>query len=267
MTVIKKTIGSKSVLISNYGKNFLSIEDIFDLESDELSLFLKKKKDAPVGNLREIYHTQSNRGLISKVAREMLFIVMWEILEGKSFYLPGSRQSKIFVSAMDQRISSLKRSFGKFKNMNLYMSDFKVPQIQLYTSENKRKYNMCVYVNNYLYSIMHEKLNDTGKVGGKIPFRLSHILPHLYDMFSYIEKDSIKLICNTFFRRLKIISKYGCDLVIKDRHNIIKFFNPVSPTHYKEVSEIKKDFILIKLKQDKIKNFPCHKQLVTTLVS
>lgn len=258
MSVIKKTIGSHEVTLSRYGKNFLSIEDIFDLESHELILFLKKKKDAPLGNLREIYHTQSNRGLISKVAREMLSMVMWEILSGKSFYLPNSKTEKIFVSVLDPHVAAIKREYNKFSSLNLYMSDFKIPQLQLYTCRNKRYSNMCIYVNNDLQQKMTDELNAKGKVGGKIPFRLSHILPYLYEMFSYIEQDSIKLICSTFFRRLKIIARIGCDLVIKDRYNIIRFFNPVSTQKYSEQSEFKKNSALIKLKHDKFDNFPCH---------
>jgi hypothetical protein len=264
---VHKIIAGKKVSVSEYGKNYLTIEDVFDLDSKELSLFLRKKKDAPLGNLRDIYHTQSNRGLISKIARETLLIILWEILEGKSFYLPGSNVEKIFVSSMYQPAANSKRSCGKYKDMNLYMTDFKIPQIQLYTSNNKRKHNMCVYVNNHLYEKIVTSINDKGRVGGKIPFRLRHILPHVYDMFSYIEKDSIKLICSTFFRRLRIISKYGCDLVIKDRHNIIRFFNPLPITVYDEKSLCKKEFVSIKLKQDKIEKFPCHNQQQIDLLS
>jgi len=264
---VERIIKGNKILITNYGRNYLTTNDIFDLEAYELPLFLKKKKDAPVGNLREIYHSQSNRGLISKIAREMLMLILWEVVEGKTFYLPNSSKEKIFVSAMTDSRANSKRRSGKFEDMNLYMTDFRIPEIQLFTTQNKRFYNMSLFVNNDLAEKITSQVNETGKVGGKIPFRLRHILPHLYDTFSYIEKDCIKLICETFFRRLRIISRFGCDLVIKDRHNMVRFFNPLSIERYEAVSYFTKEFVSIKLRQDKIKNFPCQNKLQMDLTS
>jgi len=267
MTVIKRRIGQSEVTLSRYGKNFLSIEDIFDLETKELSSFLKKKEDAPIGNLREIYHCQSNRGLISKIARETLLSTLWLVITGKSFYFPGSSREKIFVGVMDKSASAYKRSIGKYKDMNLFMSGFRIPILQVYTCRNKKPKNTSVYVNNDLYEEIVRRLNDTGKVGGKIPLRLQTILPTIYERFSYIEEESIKLICLTFFRRLKLICSYDCDLVIKDRFNVIKFYYPRSVNKYKEISEHRKDFVTIKLREDKFKYFPCQNKLQTPLTS
>lgn len=251
----------------NFSKNFISIEDIFDLETHELSLFLRKKDDAPIGNLREIYHTQSNRGLISKIARELITIILWEVIEGKTFYFPGTRKAKIFVSAMGDGITKVLREKGRFQDLDFYMTDFRIPQLQLYTPINQRGTNMCVYVNNDLHKRIIELANTTGRVGGKIPFKLPHILPHLYKMFSYIEKDCIKLICKTFLRRLRVISHFGCDLLVKDRHNVIRFFNGVSAKYYYQNAYFKKEFVMIKLRQDKLKYFPCLNKQQTVLMS
>jgi hypothetical protein len=264
---VERIIKGNKILITNYGRNYLTTNDIFDLEAEELSMFLRKKKDAPVGNLREIYHSQSNRGLISKIAREMLMLILHEVIDGKTFYLPNSSKEKIFVAVMANSRANFKRSIGRYSDMNLFMTDFKIPELQLFTTQNKRFYNMSLFVNNELAEKITQKVNDNGKVGGKIPIRMRHILPYLYDTFSYIEKDCIKLICNTFFRRLRIISRFGCDLIIKDRHNMVRFFNPVSAEKYDLISYHKKEFVSIKLRQDKIKNFPCQNKPQMDLMS
>jgi len=261
MSVIKRKIGNKTITLSKYGKNFLSIEDIFDLESNELSLFLKKKKDAPIGNLRNIYHCQSNRGLISKIARETLTLILWKVITGKTFYFPNSQREKIFVGTLDSITASYQRQTGRYKNMNLFMTNFKIPNLQVYTAKNRKPKNTVIYVNNELKEEIINRVNETGKVCGKIPIRIQDILPTIYDRFSYIEQESVKLICLTFLRRLKIICTYDCDLVIKDRFNVIKFYYPRSMSKYEKVSEYRKDYVTIKLREDKFKYFPCLKKL------
>lgn len=262
MAIIKRKIKNTNITLTRYGKNFLSIEDIFDLETNELNLFLKKKKDAPLGNLRNIYHCQSNRGLISKIARETLMLILWKVITGKSFYFPNSQREKIFVGTLDKKTAAYKRSVGKYKSLNLYMTNFNIPVLQVYTVKNKKPKNTSIYVNNELNEEIKNRVNETGKVGGKIPIRIQDILPTIYDRFSYIEKESIKLICFTFLRRLKIICSYDCDLIIKDRINVIKFFYPRSANNYDKISEYRKNYVTSKLREDKFKNFPCHKKLI-----
>lgn len=256
MTVVKKSIGNNDITLSKYGRNYLTSEDIFDLETHEIIDFLRKKKDAPSGNLRNIYHCQSNRALISKIARETILQILWEVINGKTFYLPGSQNEKIFVGVMDTQASQYKRKIGKYKDLNLYMTGFRVPALQVFTTNNNREKNTSVFVNGDIYEELCRKVNDTGKVGGKIPIELREILPTIYERFSYIEPECIKLICKTFFRRLKIICVHDCDLVIKDRHTVIKFFYPRSVRNYEKVSEYRKDFVTAKLRQDKFKYFP-----------
>jgi hypothetical protein len=265
----KKIVSGRELLLTRYGENQLSIEDLFDLNSEELKLFLKKKKDAPIGNLRDIYHCQSNRGLVSKIARETLLTVLWEVVCGKTFYFPGTTKEKIFVGVLDQKIAEHKRRLGKYQNLNLYMTDFRIPSLQVYSPPNKNKkfYNTSIYVNGDVREEITRRVNETGRVGGKIPVRLENILPIIYERFSYIQEEYIKLICITFFRRLRLVCIHDCDLIIRDRVNVIKFYYPRTAQKYTEVSKIRKEFVKNKLLEDKIKYFPCQKQHQTVLMN
>jgi hypothetical protein len=249
-SVISTMIGNKENILTNFGNNYLTIEDIFDLEGDELKHFIEKKDTAPEGNLRDFYQTQSNRGLISKIARHGIKIILWEVINGKSFYLPGSTESKIFVGRMNEDVAFKKIKAGLYGNLKLYMTDFKLPQIQMYIGE-ALKHNTCVYVNRDFYHRMSYLANEKGKIGGKIPMKLKHVLERLYDEFSYVRRDKIKLIMTTFFRRLRIISQMRGDLVMKDNDHFIKFYYPCSARRYSRHSAQIRNRVLKRLKLDK----------------
>jgi len=252
-STLTRNINGQDKVVALYNTNSCNISDIFDLESDELQYFIKKKSTAPVGYLRTFYQTQSNRGLISKIVRQALRLILWEVIQGKTFYLPNSTSTKIFVGAMPKKFARITRKRGNYKGMKLYMSDFAIPQIQMYLSGSSAQYNPVIFANKDFIYEMHRLLNDNGKVGGKIPLRITYVLKRLYDDFSYVERRCIKLIIYTFFRRMLIVAKSGGDLIVKDNDYFIKFYYPKTINQYNRTSAGTKRRALKNLAKDKLK--------------
>jgi len=252
---IIKYRGKQEIEMTKYGKYYFTVEELFDLTSDELSLFIQKKSDAPKCALRNIYQCQSNRSLISKIARYTLKTILWEIIKGKTFYFPNSNKSKIFIGAMNEQIASNKKKCGFYGMMNLYMSEGKIPQFQIYIG-NRQQWNCCIYANREFFYEMASRLNETGKVGGKIPFRIEDIIGRVYDEFSLVDRSCVKLIIDTLMRRMKIICKGSGSLLLKDNMHYLKIYYPMSPTRYTRVSRNLKNRITKRLTIDKQKHFP-----------
>lgn len=255
MITIKKKTSNGNITITNFGKYYFTLNKLFDLQEDELKLFISKKSDAPEGNLRDFYQTQSNRSLITKITRFTFNIILWEVINGKSFYLPKTSKSKIFIGELNPYIAQKAFKAGRYGAMNLNKRNLKIPQIQIYFGE-KNKFNCCIYANRDFYYNMAGRMRSNKKIGGKIPFRLEDIIHRIYDEFSYIEEKKIKLILDTFFRRLKIICKNCGSLLMKDNDFYVKVYYPMSVKNYIIFSKNKYNRIDKKLKEDKNKNFP-----------
>lgn len=194
-------------------RTFVNMHSLFPLEEKELRAIIKKRKGAPKGKLREFYCCRNNRELITKVARELFFTIIYDVIAGNTFYFPNSRTAKIHIAPLPDWYLQHKRKLGFYKHIDLSIWNYKLPTIRVKTSRRDEDY--LITVNHEMFAMLTEIWMTGAKIGGDNPKRLKDYLPDLYEKFPYISEASMKYITSTFMKNLKLGIEGGAKIKIQ----------------------------------------------------
>lgn len=236
-----------TVKVSDYDLTLmLSIRDVVPPDPELVKSLLKKKTGAPKGKLRTMYNTKDNLGLVHKVFRESLKLILNEVAKGNcSFIIPsmGRTNPSIYVGELDDRVVRGKLSNSQLTSINIVKAKFKVPLIKYKLSESSTRQHLGVYINKKLYKTLIDRAN-TGQGYSKIPKQLRHFLPYIYDMFPYIAHDSIIRIIKHVFTRIQWHLRRGEEIRIIDSDGEIRFFRPLGKYHDRVMKDVVKSRII-----------------------
>jgi hypothetical protein len=197
----------------------LGIHALFPLEETQLRAVIKKKKGAPKGKLRQFYDCRNNRELITKVARDLFYSIIWDVIHGHRFYFPGTYKSYIHVDFLPDNYLKIKRQLGFYKYIDLSIWNYKLPAVRVKSAKSKRENDYMITFSGPFFSDMIKLWTAGEKIGGKKPKHLKHYLPELYERFAYIREESINFIVSTFLTNYKVAVDGGAKITFDDKVN------------------------------------------------
>lgn len=235
-----------TVKVSDYDLTLmLSLSDVIPSDPALINTLLVRKSSAPKGKLRDFYNTKDNLGLVRKVFREALKIIITEISEGGgSFIVPskGNTNPTMYIGELDDRAARGKLGNNQLTSIDISKAKFKVPLVKYKFSDNSTRQHLGVYINKKLYKKLIDRAN-TGKGYSKIPRKLNYFLPSIYALFPYIREDSIKRIIKHVFYRIQWHLRRGEEIRIIDREGEIRFFRPLGKYHDSVMKKVVKNRI------------------------
>lgn len=161
--------GGKKVVHSRYSKTgVLGIGAIFPNDKDLAKSLLQKKANLPKGTfLKKIYGVENNSALIRRIYTTFLFKVLNRVANGELFVYPGKAMSNICLKTIPtNKIKELK-SKGKYKNINLLLSDGKIPQFVFDFGPKHFRLDIPIYVPKELSEKAIKNAEE-----GKIPYQI-----------------------------------------------------------------------------------------------
>jgi len=230
----------------------LTLSDVLPSNPALAKQFLVKKKDAPAGRLRDIYHTKDNTRLIRKIFTVCLKAILFEMAMGRCQFIwpiQGRSSAKLIVGSLPDKLVKTKRQYGDLKYLKMFQSDHKVPYIEYRPSKNSKQY-WNVYVDKTIYSTMIKHANS-GKPFSKLPRELDYFLPYIYEEFSYIKEDKLKALLRYCFLQLQMHLKRGEEVRILDGTSEIRFFRPLGKKHDSVMRKVARKRFFRERKQNK----------------
>jgi len=197
----------------------MGMHSLFPLTETELRAVIKKKKGAPKGKLRQFYDVRNNRELITKVARELYYMILWDVLHGCRFYFPGTRKTFIHVDYLPDYYFQAKRRAGFYYRLDVSVWDYKLPVLRVRCAKSNREHDSMISLSGAFFATICKYWYAGEKIGGKKPRMLKHYLPDLSERFAYLREDSLNYIVDTFLQNYKLAVEGGAKITIADEAN------------------------------------------------
>lgn len=236
-------INGKKVKVSEYDTRLmLSLRDVIPNDISYTRLYLKKKKDAPEGKLRDFYNTKDNSGLVRKIFTTFLKAVLIEIAVGRcKFIIPskGRGNPSIYMGYMKDAAVKYKRKTKRLQQFDLLQTDYKVPYLKYKFSEFSQRKPLEIYVNKNIYNKIIEYANSGANFSQR-PRDIEYFLPYIYEEFSYIEERNLKLLLKDCFKKLQWHLRRGEEVRCIDGEGEIRFFRPLGVRHDKIMKKVVK---------------------------
>ena len=220
----------------------LTLKDVIPTDRAFTKQFLVRKDDAPAGRLRDFYGCKDNGALVRKIFSTCFKVILYEVAAGNcQFIVPnrGPSNPRIYIDFLKDSEIRGKRKSHKLKKFDLLQTDYKVPYIHYSFSPTTTRSPLRIYLNKELYEVLVNTANS-GKTFSKLPRKLDYFLPYIYEEFSYIQEDKLRLLLNTCFRLLQKRLRFGEEVRFIDRDGEVRIFRNLGPKHDEIMKIVKK---------------------------
>ena len=124
----------------------LSLPNVFPDGPETGEKFLKRSKAYPTGRIVAPSKSRGRSRLIRKIFCTFFDILMRRVADGDTFILPGSTGSTISLEAIpDNEVKKLRQA-GKYTEIDIIKSNFKIPRFILSFGPNRRATNAQIHV-------------------------------------------------------------------------------------------------------------------------
>jgi len=208
----------------------LTGKDVLPTDARECKKFLKKKESAPLGKLRDIYHTRENGALVRKIFLALLRCIIEEVAMGNcKFVFPNNSKATIQADWSTEYMAKTKvRRQVNSMDIDFIQSEYRLPYIKMLFNnkaidEKKRYY---VYVDKSLYAKLVDTVNK-GNNFSRRPRGVDYFLPYIYQEFPYIEEHCLKNLAIHGFSSLLAELHHGEEVRFRDLVGEVRFFRPL----------------------------------------
>jgi hypothetical protein len=233
MPVYVKTPRGKKKVADYDTTLMLTLNDILPTGREFTKKYLVRKKDAPTGRLRDLYHTKDNGALVRKIFSKCLKVILYEIAAGNcQFIVPNQGPSKprIYVGYLKQTEVKGKRKSHRLQKFDMLQTDYKIPYIHYSMSPTTLRKPLRIYLNKELYNVLINTANS-GKKFSVVPRDLEYFLPYVYQEFSYIQENKLRLLLNVCFRLVQKSIRFGEEVRMIDGDGEVRIFRNLGPSH------------------------------------
>jgi hypothetical protein len=211
----------------------LTLVDIFPSDFKSCKLYLKKKKIAPKGRIRDYYNCYDNPAVLRKIFTTLFKAILGEITCGRcKFIVPITRarsKPEIFVGNSPLKVT----------NSNYFYRGNKKPYIKYKFSSFSSRAMLDIYVNKKLYSNILKVVKDEGHFS-KMPRDIEYFLPYVYNEFYYLEESGIKAWVLEAFNIINYHLRRGEEIRIFDRDGEIRIFRNLGKDHDRIMKTVNK---------------------------
>lgn len=138
-------IVGKFPMLTYAGSVAITLKDIFPNGPETAKKYIQRKKDAK-GDLQDIYKTHDRTMLVRIIFHTFLNKLIDRAINDEIFLFPGSTKAKLLVKSYSDIDIRRMRQSGKYKNINLMKTGFKIPVVVIDFGPFSRRKDYRVYI-------------------------------------------------------------------------------------------------------------------------
>lgn len=167
---------------------------------------------------KKINNDRHRNFLVKKIFRASLKIILEDIVDNNvTFWLPNKKCNMHMKKVDGEAFKNLRR-FGKFRDIDLFASNFTGYEIGFYMYGQMDPRIKTVYVSKYLKDRITENTNNGMRYGDSINDKyIKDYYESVHELFPKVKISDIKRILNFAWKQMYLLNSYGGDICIRDK--------------------------------------------------